>query len=618
MKQKGLRLALAAVGGALIGGGVFVATAQSAQADQISVSLVLKPHNAAEMAQAAYATVDPTSPNYHHYLSAGDVATQFGHTTSEIQQFKDYFSKYKLRTSVYHGNLYLRIKGNYNSMMKAFKATRTATAKSDRTSYKLPGNLQDQLVAVVGLTSKDINGGKKHQATKKKSHLKTHVEKTSDTPNTGLSNKAFSEAYGVAKFADRYQVNKLYDRGLTGTNQQIGIISGSDFNVSDVSKYLEQVGVTPNVSRIQKQYIGPKKDITNLMSSPTGRPMQFETTLDVDQAASVAPNAGVQVYIVPGMSNYVTNEAAMLNGFAYAIADNKVRQISTSYAYGNELIPDDQGESETITSYNNAYNVIFQQAAVEGITIFNASGDSGPYMEPSAKQNLSIPTSEYQVEVGGTTIPFQKITTDGQLVQNDQERAWGKLSGLTKAQIKQGIFSGSTGGFSRLNPTPKYQLGVPGVNTFNAIQHLTFKDDKYTINKNPKMISGTGSGRNVPDVAGNADADTGYAVYVSYTKTPNGDDASKTWSVAGGTSFVAPQMAAVNALMNSGLNAPIGFWNPQIYKFAQSSDSPFTPLDSITNNDNLYYTGQPGKLYNQATGLGTINFDKLYSNFGGK
>ncbi|WP_279404031.1 hypothetical protein [Secundilactobacillus kimchicus] len=71
-------------------------------------------------------------------------------------------------------------------------------------------------------------------------------------------------------------------------------------------------------------------------------------------------------------------------------------------------------------------------------------------------------------------------------------------------------------------------------------------------------------------------------------------------------------------MMNSGLNAPIGFWNPQIYKFAQSSDSPFTPLDSITNNDNLYYTGQPGKLYNQATGLGTINFDKLYSNFGGK
>ncbi|WP_279404032.1 protease pro-enzyme activation domain-containing protein [Secundilactobacillus kimchicus] len=121
MKQKGLRLALAAVGGALIGGGVFVATAQSAQADQISVSLVLKPHNAAEMAQAAYATVDPTSPNYHHYLSAGDVATQFGHTTSEIQQFKDYFSKYKLRTSVYHGNLYLRIKGNYNSMMKLLR-----------------------------------------------------------------------------------------------------------------------------------------------------------------------------------------------------------------------------------------------------------------------------------------------------------------------------------------------------------------------------------------------------------------------------------------------------------------------------------------------------------------
>ncbi|MBT9671649.1 peptidase S53, partial [Secundilactobacillus kimchicus] len=73
-----------------------------------------------------------------------------------------------------------------------------------------------------------------------------------------------------------------------------------------------------------------------------------------------------------------------------------------------------------------------------------------------------------------------------------------------------------------------------------------------------------------------------------------------------------------NAVMNSGLSTPIGFWNPQIYKFAQEIDSPFNVLDSDTNNDNLYYTGQPGKLYNQATGLGTVNFEKLYGKFGGK
>lgn len=34
-------------------------------------------------------------------------------------------------------------------------------------------------------------------------------------------------------------------------------------------------------------------------------------------------------------------------------------------------------------------------------------------------------------------------------------------------------------------------------------------------------------------------------------------------------------------------------------------------MNSTTDNSNMYYTGQPNTIYNQATGLGTINFDKL-------
>lgn len=60
----------------------------------------------------------------------------------------------------------------------------------------------------------------------------------------------------------------------------------------------------------------------------------------------------------------------------------------------------------------------------------------------------------------------------------------------------------------------------------------------------------------------------------------------------------------------------MGLWNAQIYQLAQDKEkTPFTVMDSNTNNSNLYYTGQPGKLYNQATGLGTVNFQKLYDNY---
>ena len=55
----------------------------------------------------------------------------------------------------------------------------------------------------------------------------------------------------------------------------------------------------------------------------------------------------------------------------------------------------------------------------------------------------------------------------------------------------------------------------------------------------------------------------------------------------------------------------MGFWNPQIYQLAQQQDSPFHPLNDTDNNSNLYYTGQPGTVYNQASGLGTVDFAKL-------
>ena len=54
-----------------------------------------------------------------------------------------------------------------------------------------------------------------------------------------------------------------------------------------------------------------------------------------------------------------------------------------------------------------------------------------------------------------------------------------------------------------------------------------------------------------------------------------------------------------------------------MYKFATSGNSPFTPLDvSGTSNDNLYYTGTPGNVYNVGSGLGTPDLAKLAGDFG--
>ena len=75
-------------------------------------------------------------------------------------------------------------------------------------------------------------------------------------------------------------------------------------------------------------------------------------------------------------------------------------------------------------------------------------------------------------------------------------------------------------------------------------------------------------------------------------------------------------MNGATAAIDSLLGRRVGFWNPAIYKFAVSSNSPFTPLDaSGTSNDNLYYTGQKGNIYNVGSGLGTPDFATLATDF---
>lgn len=265
----------------------------------------------------------------------------------------------------------------------------------------------------------------------------------------------------------------------------------------------------------------------------------MEATLDVSQAGAVADQSQLDAYIGVTKGDTIP-DVQYLNDFAQAVSDNRDKQLTTSTSFGDELTGFGQGGlSETISQFNDAINLVYEQAALQGISIFNAIGDHGPYEETNSQQNLSLPTSEYAVQVGGTTLPYQKIM-NGVVVNVSKERAWGDTYSQGSL-TKPAVFAGGGGGFSRLNPTPAFQQGVSGVNTYNAFDVLKYAGQKgYLINPNPGAISGTHQGRNVPDVSGIADLNTGYANYVSYKV---GKQRQGIWLTLGGTSMVAPQMA---------------------------------------------------------------------------
>ena len=295
------------------------------------------------------------------------------------------------------------------------------------------------------------------------------------------------------------------------------------------------------------------------------------------------------------------------------------------------------------STYNAAFDEAFLELAAQGQSAFDASGDAGAYdaSRDLGTTNLSVdtnPDSPYITATGGTTLPWTGTltNTDGSAtatVTVTSQRTWGwdylwpaiaKITGVTELQAAEANIGGSGGGFSVLEPTPRYQESVPGTHSFHAVQYLTPTDYQtivaglveptaWTLNPTPSVTTGSGSGRAVPDVSADADPYSGYLLYEPSFAGVGQPVLQGGW---GGTSFVAPQLNGSTAVIDSALGHRVGLWNPSIYAVANGSSSPFNPLDTAgTSNDNLFYTGNPGEPYNQGVGLGIPNLTALSADF---
>ena len=136
-------------------------------------------------------------------------------------------------------------------------------------------------------------------------------------------------------------------------------------------------------------------------------------------------------------------------------------------------------------------------------------------------------------------------------------------------------------------PTPQYQLFVPGTHSFHAVQYLTPTDYQtivaglveptaWTFNPTPSVTGGTGFGRASPDVSTDADPYTGYLLYEPSFAGVGQPVLQGGW---GGTSFVAPQLNGSTAVIDSALGHRVGFWNPSIYAGGGRLQVPVQPAE---------------------------------------
>ncbi|WP_125008037.1 S53 family peptidase [Lentilactobacillus kosonis] len=562
-----------------------------------TVSVVLKPRNQTKLFKLVYNTSNPSSIKYHKYLEPTEFANRFGAESNTVKQLNSYFKKYHLVTKPKKGNLVLLVTGSKQNLARAFHVT-LIKSQNDGVSYRkmlgkprLTKKLTNKILLVSGLS--------RYYAVSSR-----YAQQPASLASKIQSSHA-NDGYSPMKFVNHYGVKSLYESGNSGRSKTIGIISFANYHYADAYHYWKSVGINVRANRLSVSRTSGTKD--NWANAE-------ETTLDVEQAGAIAPDAFIRTYI----GNPDTT--GMISSLANAVAENRASVLSISWGQSEATLANEIRLGITPTKYNEALNLLFAQAAVQGISVLSASGDNGAYdgVLEGNQSGLSVDfpaSSPFVTAVGGTTLSTHQWVNHKRVITK-KERAWGtdivnpstttslsfnNLSKLTK------YFVGGGGGFSKFNSTPKYQLGVSGVNTFAAIKKWSFTDNRIVRVVSEPQKYGKSTGRNLPDISANADPVTGYSMYVSGSK--DGSDGS--WYVMGGTSLAAPQIAASLLLVGDDNGSRLGFVNPIMYKLAQSANSPFTPLDSAENNNNLYYTGQPGKLYNQATGLGTVNFGKL-------
>ncbi|MDH5104226.1 S53 family peptidase [Lentilactobacillus diolivorans] len=584
-------------------------TTQVANSKQQLVDIVMKPKSQQNLDDFVYDSVDPGNINYRKFVSAKQFAAQFGQNATNIKKLRVYLNKNHLKTTVYRGNLIMSVTGTTKNIERAFKVNLVNVTKGSLKYQKaigtarVPKTLNRAVYAIMGLSNYSPFSNTKRTFSPASFH------KLAETSGSS----GISPRYSPQKFVNRYSLSSLYANGSTGRNKTIGIITFANYHPSDAYKYWAGQGITVKQNRLSvyrtNEYAGTWDGYD-------------ETTMDVEQAGAIAPDANIRTYI--GRSNIT----GMVNSLAAAVGQNSADALSISWGQSEAQVAYEIKQGITPAKYNQILNLLFEQAAAQGMSVFTAAGDNGAYdgISTGLTKGLSVDTpsnSPYVTSVGGTTLP-KTYTVNGNKVTVSKERAWGSeflypnydhQKFFNTMDMIDSYFTGGGGGFSKYNDTPKYQKGFSGVGTYEATKLWSFnKNGQPKQLSTPVEISGKQQGRNVPDISANADPATGYTMFV----TPKHNAADKgEWEISGGTSIVAPQIAATSVLMSDNSAGRLGFWNPQIYRFAASHDTPFTVLDSRTNNTNLYYTGQPGKLYNQATGLGTVDFTKLNNAFNG-
>jgi subtilase family serine protease len=375
--------------------------------------------------------------------------------------------------------------------------------------------------------------------------------------------------YTPLQYRTAYNLNPLYARGVTGRGKTIVIVDsyGSPTISQDIKTFDKQFGFPDPDLKIVKFGNVPPFDPTNATQVGWAE----ETTLDVEYAHSIAPDAKIVLAeTAVAETEGVTGLPEMMNAEQSLINAGVGDVISQSFGATENTFPGfSHGNYSSLLNLRYAY----KDALAHHVTVLAASGDAG--------------ATDYELD-GSTLYPYRVNSwpsADPLVTSVGGSQLYLDNAGnrLQPDSVWNDGYGAGGGGVSAVFSRPLYQIGVRGV---------------------------VGSHRGTPDISMSAAVNGGCWVYWSFAGTGGAG-----WYIIGGTSEATPIFSGIVALADQVAGHRLGLINPALYLLgAASRHGAPTGLVDITSGDNSFagvtgYTAAPG--YDLASGWGTINAAKF-------
>jgi len=569
---------------------------------QISVTVWLTLHNKATLDAMVSDMYDENSANYHQFLTPAQYKAQFAPSAKDVASVASYLASHNLQvTSVDKWNLFIVAQGKVSDAQAAFNTEINNVMmngqmhRMNASEPTVSGAAGTLVAAVQGLNDMGY-----------RNHVNAAVNPETGTPYAGVSPSApgpdglffsadclrapefvtfttggglpsatyFGNRYGSditstvpnlpscgydpAEMQTAYGLDKLYKQGLDGTGQTIVIVDafGSNTIVDDTNLFSSLNGL-PLLTPSNFAIFTPNGSATCTASNGCiGGNWQFETTLDVQWAHSMAP--GANIVLVLGADNSFTNlDIANL----FAIENGFGNVISNSFGISEIALV------EFLPSELTVENFLSETAAALGMSQQISTGDSGDNLAldnadfgiNSVSVNAN-PDSPFATAVGGTSTFLDK--NNNIKLQTGWGMNFARIANPTPnpptiPPLFFGFQSGSGGGASVVYAKPKFQKGAV-----------------------------SGKFRQVPDISMNADPETGCEIIVTPDSIP-GD--GQFVEVFGGTSLSAPMFSGVWAIANQANEqaggGSLGQAAPLLYSLPDDAiiDVNIRPIDTILN-----------------------------------